>query len=330
VPKRLLALLTIAAFSSLTAMSEAHDLLARDAATGGATEQVAGSVDLQGNENGPAQPSGTEATRLRRGTRVQVRTARAVDLPGVVTMNAVDGELTTTTKARIVAQSHETVSVCPSECTEPIVVPKPNTQLTGKVLGDEAGILRLDIGKDAREIVTLPVAAVADVSVIKPFLSGASVEITVGSVMESPAPPLTRFVAQVADNDDEALLVRLPGHSEVITVPHAAITSLKVQVRKTRGGRGALIGAGIGLATGVGLLAVDHSRHPCSSQDFACGLGADIVAVTGVTAVGALLGLVVGSGYNADHWENVDTRRLGIALGPDLHGGIRGGLSLRF
>jgi hypothetical protein len=317
-----------------------------------------------------------DAGRLRPGTRVEIRAAAVVDLPEVVTMRLARGSFETATPGRIVAQTRDTLSVCPPGCTAPVAVIRPATKVKAVVLAVESDVMRLALEGESDMVALLPVAAIADVRMMEtdgpPHASAAGlvgrrVAVEVGNVVEIPnetedagsrsaqdvvinGTPLTEVHAagqetpllvpsprshlegNVAAADGDAITVRLLGGAQLVTVPRAAIASLRVQHRRSWAGRGALIGAGIGLAATLGLVVYSEVGHPgsCAGEDG--GLCNVIYAASAVvtTSGGAIVGAVAGAMTHTDHWERIDTRRWQVTVAPDLRGGVRGRLALRF
>jgi hypothetical protein len=147
----------------------------------------------------------------------------------------------------------------------------------------------------------------------------------------SPAIRDEPLIGQVISVEAEAItIVKNRRTGETIRVPFSLIKRLDVARpgRRSHAGRGALIGLAIPAALGGVALATEH----CSGgDDSLCHLGSAIVFVVGVP-VGALTGAIVG-GLSHDsytRWERVDTGRVQVSVLPDFHGGIRGGLSVRF
>jgi hypothetical protein len=140
------------------------------------------------------------------------------------------------------------------------------------------------------------------------------------------------FAGKVETVADDVLTVRLFGRSQVVTVPRAAITSLEVKRKHSQAGKGALVGAGVGLAISLGTVLYSEAGHHCVDGGEDPGLCTFLyVAGTVVaTAGGALIGAVSGALTPRERWERVDTQRLRVSVMPDPHGGIRGGLSVRF
>jgi hypothetical protein len=91
-----------------------------------------------------------------------------------------------------------------------------------------------------------------------------------------------------------------------------------------------LIGAGVGLAAGLGILIAGESSDGCRHDDEGlCPVVLGAVA-TVLTTGGALVGAVAGGMTHTDRWERVNPRRLSVAVMPDPRGGIRGRLAVRF
>jgi hypothetical protein len=141
------------------------------------------------------------------------------------------------------------------------------------------------------------------------------------------------LVGKVLAADAETLtVVKDKRTAETFRVPLSSIKRLDIgrPEWRSRAGQGALIGIAIPAAVAVAVA----SGKPSSRGDFAeagPGLAAAAVLVIGVP-IGALTGAIVGSQFHTqvDHWERVDTRRVRVSVLPDFHGGIRGGLAVRF
>jgi hypothetical protein len=146
-----------------------------------------------------------------------------------------------------------------------------------------------------------------------------------------PAPD-SAFPGKVETADGDVLTVQLLGRSQVITVPRTAITSLQVRRRYSQGGKGALVGAGTGVLLGLGLVVYNHAVNHCVDDGDDPGLCTTIdgVATVGLSLSGAIIGAVAGALTHEERWERVDTQRLRFSVVPDRHGGVRGGLSVRF
>ena len=151
--------------------------------------------------------------------------------------------------------------------------------------------------------------------------SGSSV-ITVGSRIRLRAPTLVNGQIEgiVIETDETALLVGINDRVP-LRVSRQAITRLDVSTGRHRQAlKGAIIGAGIGVASYTVLLAADVES---SSKDFAAG-----------AAMGALGGGLWGAGIGAliksDRWSAVPLDQVRIALVPTRGHGVRLSLSLGF
>jgi hypothetical protein len=148
----------------------------------------------------------------------------------------------------------------------------------------------------------------------------------------SPATHGEPLIGQVVAVDLEAItVVKDKRTGESIRIPFSSIQRLDIAraAQRSKAGEGLLIGIAIPAALGGVALAAEH----CSGgDDTFCHLGSAIVFAVGVP-VGALTGAIVG-GLSHDsytRWERVDTRRrVRVSVLPDLRGGVRGGLSVRF
>jgi hypothetical protein len=117
---------------------------------------------------------------------------------------------------------------------------------------------------------------------------------------------------------DSAGLVIATGKADTVTVPRASITAIEVSTgTRSHAGKGALIGLGTGLLTGVvvGIAASgsdDGEFLDASSGEWAAGVGLT-GAVIG-TGVGAIIGAVI----RTDKWAPAVLPTVGIrGHGPD-------------
>ena len=136
------------------------------------------------------------------------------------------------------------------------------------------------------------------------------------------------IVGQLVSADDLALRIAKEapeGKAESITVPRAAVTRLEVSRSRSRKGKGALIGAliGLGASVAVGLAAGEDCGTPPVGNDLddltsrlehnLCFDSEETGLMTAILAVpvGTLVGALVASG---EKWETVDARtmRLGV------------------
>jgi hypothetical protein len=145
------------------------------------------------------------------------------------------------------------------------------------------------------------------------------------------------LVGQVKAVDAEAItVVKNKRTGETIRIPFASIKHLDVARpgQRSRAGRGALIGLAVPVAAGlIALIVESASTKECGGDDpFCAHLASTAIFVVGVP-VSTLTGAVIGGLSHAPggtRWERVDTRRVRVSVLPDFHGGIRGGLSVRF
>jgi hypothetical protein len=139
------------------------------------------------------------------------------------------------------------------------------------------------------------------------------------------------LIGQVVAVDAEAItVVKDKRTGETIRIPFASIKRLDVarHGQGSRAGTGLLIGALIPLAAGLAMAA---GEGPHAGGDM--GITNSAVTLVAGVPLGALLGAAIGSQSHTqiDRWERVDTRRrVRVSVLPDLRGGVRGGLSVRF
>jgi len=141
---------------------------------------------------------------------------------------------------------------------------------------------------------------------------GSRVRVSARTVTERP------LIATLTALDDTALTLRVKGRADVLVVPRSAITKVEVSLGRRARGKGALIGAGVGIAAGalVGLLhGGDDSSQlvQFSAGDYALGFA----ALGG--GVGALVGAAVPP---SERWNEVALGRVRVGLQPTRgHGG---------
>jgi hypothetical protein len=134
--------------------------------------------------------------------------------------------------------------------------------------------------------------------------------------------PKSHVEGNVEAADGDVLTVRLLGRAQAVTVPRAAITSIETRQRHSRSGRGALIGAGVGLAFGLGTVVYSESVDYCGGDGRGLCTAYDVVGTVITTAGGAMT--------HTERQERVDRRKLSVAVMPDPRGGVRGRLAVRF
>jgi hypothetical protein len=146
------------------------------------------------------------------------------------------------------------------------------------------------------------------------------------------------IVGRLVAADDLALRIEKAGRegkAETITVPRAALTRLEVSRSRSRKGKGALIGAliGIGASVAVGLAAGDD----CSSLPLGDDLGSrlernlcfdsgDMGLMTAILAVpaGTVVGALVAPG---EKWETADATTMRVGILSSRGFGVRLALS---
>jgi hypothetical protein len=138
------------------------------------------------------------------------------------------------------------------------------------------------------------------------------------------------LIGQVVAVDEESItVVQNARTGETRRIPFSSIKRLEIfrLGQRSRSGRGALIGTAVSLALGATALASEQ----CHGDDPLCHMGSTLLFVFG-TPAGALIGAAIGSASKTPglRWERVDARRVRVAVLPDFHGGVRGGLSVRF
>lgn len=150
-----------------------------------------------------------------------------------------------------------------------------------------------------------------------------------------------RLVGTLLRMDEETLTLGAQKGQGVIEVPRSAITRMEVSRRSSRKGKGAGIGAlvGLGAAVAIGFATGDDcdslpepgpgwsglverlNRNLCMGK----GETAAIVSILTVPA-GALIGLGAAPG---ERWAATTPDRLSVAVRP-VRGGVGAALSLRF
>ena len=119
---------------------------------------------------------------------------------------------------------------------------------------------------------------------------------------------------------------------DTLHVPLQSVTRLEVsRGQKSKTGKGALIGAGVGFAAGAitGLAFCARGTSSCESDTDYTGL-AVLILGGGGALLGAGLGAGVGSSVKVDRWEDVPLDRLRVSFVPQRDGRFRLGLSVRF
>ena len=126
--------------------------------------------------------------------------------------------------------------------------------------------------------------------------------------------PNERVVGTFAVLKPDTLVVNV--ESRRLAIPFASVTSLEVsRGQKSRTGRGALIGLGVGVVAGVGTALALCAEGDCNIDGDITGAVA-LVLGAGGALVGAGIGALIGSQTKTDRWETVPLDRIHISLTP--------------
>jgi hypothetical protein len=136
----------------------------------------------------------------------------------------------------------------------------------------------------------------------------------------------TRLVGTLLRMDEATLTLRRKGGKEVIEVPRRAITRMEVSRRPSKRGKGAGIGALIGLGAAVAIGVAEG--EDCSGGKWLCFDTPTMVLASSILTIpaGTVLGLVFAPG---ESWVAATPERLRLAVTP-ARGGVGVALSLRF
>jgi hypothetical protein len=149
---------------------------------------------------------------------------------------------------------------------------------------------------------------------------GARLRITVGDSASS-----RRLVGTLVAQDSSAIRLKVPDLvksagagalvTKVVSVPLTTITELEVSRPRSNGGKGALIGLGVGAVSG----AIVGAAGGSCAQDQICIAPRGSEPLIGAVifgGAGALLGALVGSTVHSDRWESVSLSRAKVTLAP--------------
>jgi len=163
-----------------------------------------------------------------------------------------------------------------------------------------------------------------------PVAPGLRVRLTAPSVSGK------RLIGTVVGLDEATLTLQRQGGKETLQLPRGAITTVETSWHRSRKGKGALIGALVGLGTAVALgFAIGDDCGPIQGDelfarlvDNLCVGKGEAAAVVGILTVpaGALLGLAVAPG---EKWHPSSLDRLSVRITP-ARGGAGLTVSLRF
>lgn len=123
------------------------------------------------------------------------------------------------------------------------------------------------------------------------------------------------WVGTLVQHDATSITLHGPGLSDssAVTLPLDRVRQLEISVgRQSNAGKGALIGFGVGAATGLAL------GIGCASSDsfFQCS-GSQVVESTVVFGfIGAGVGGLVGLASSSEHWEKVPAGPVHVSLAP--------------
>lgn len=147
--------------------------------------------------------------------------------------------------------------------------------------------------------------------------------------LTAPAVSGKRLIGTLVRQDDATLTLQRQGAKETMAVPRAAITRIEVSRHRSRRGKGAGIGALVGLGAAVVIgVAAGEDCYDGRARLICFDKGTMTAASALLTIpVGTLLGMAVAPG---ERWQTTTPERLRVALAPVRGGGVRASLSLRF
>jgi hypothetical protein len=129
---------------------------------------------------------------------------------------------------------------------------------------------------------------------------------------------------------DSAGLVIATDKSDTVTAPRTSITAVEVSTgTKSRAGKGALIGLGVGAAAGVIVGLAASSSDNGDFLDYGAGTWAAAMGLTGA-AIGAGLGALIGSGQQSDKWQPAVLPAIGVRAYGSGDNRVAIGLRIRF
>jgi len=137
---------------------------------------------------------------------------------------------------------------------------------------------------------------------------------------------IPQVVGTLETRESDYLVVRTT-ESGPMNIAWADISRLQVsRGTKSNAGKGALIGAGVGLGSATAL-----TIGVCSSPDADCSEdgGAIVLGFTMFVGGGALVGALIGLVARSERWVDVPPDRWQIEVAPDPNGGVAVGVNLR-
>lgn len=145
--------------------------------------------------------------------------------------------------------------------------------------------------------------------------AGTRVRIVTAGTAETGHSSKTRVVGTVTRPAAASLVLRTDAGDEVL-VPHEAIRQIEVSRGHRSRGRGALVGAALGAATGV--LASLAWGASCGGDECRLGTGFGLLLYTPLAALaGGGMGAALPPG---ERWERLPNRRLSLRVRPQSDG----------
>ncbi len=147
----------------------------------------------------------------------------------------------------------------------------------------------------------------------------------------APSMDMDDSIGTVAALETDTLTVKVEERADALYVPLADITKLEVRHgQRSRAGKGALIGLGVGAAAGVTLAFVACAGKECySDSNDATGVVALIFGAGGAL-LGAGIGAIIGSSIKTDRWESVPLDNIRVSLTPSTLLGLGATVRVRW
>ncbi len=149
----------------------------------------------------------------------------------------------------------------------------------------------------------------------RPIVPGVTVRVSAPPVVEK------HVVGFVVSLDRDTLVLNVEGRAAPLMIPLVSVGVLEVhRGRKSRIGRGALIGLGVGVAvggvSGFGLCEMDETKSGCEFHEHIFG---SLISGALFGLLGGGFGALIGVAVRTDRWEAVPLER--IRVGLTRHGG---------
>ncbi len=145
--------------------------------------------------------------------------------------------------------------------------------------------------------------------------------------LQAPRISSGQLVGEVTELEGDTLMLSSEGGGSTIAIPTADLERIAVsQGRKSNAILGLLVGAGVGIASAVGL-----SIWVCNADDDGCTSGQVVGGGLALTAIGAGLGAGVGALIKTERWReaSIPASPPPIGLGCGADGSVRLTFSLR-